>query len=43
MNDSRIPNHTPVLDTNIVEALVNLTDLFNTLIKGCLGSKVKNM
>jgi len=38
----RVPNHAPVFDTDIVEALVDLTDLLNTLVKGLLGPVRRN-
>ncbi len=40
-NCSRIPNHAPVLDSNLIELLVDFSDFLNTLRKTFLRSGIK--
>ena len=38
----RVPDHAPVLDTDLLEALVDLAELLYTLIKRVLGTAHEN-
>jgi hypothetical protein len=35
----RVPDHAPVLDADLIEALVDVGNLLNTLVKGLLCTK----
>lgn len=39
LDEIRVPDHRAVLDTDLVEHLVDLGDLLNTLVKGLLGTE----
>ena len=36
---SRVPNHAPVLDTDIIKVFINEADLLDTLVESFLGPK----
>ena len=38
LHEVAVPDHAPVLDTDLVEGLVDLADLLDTLVQGFLGT-----
>lgn len=34
----RVPDHAPIFDTNVLEGIVNITQLLNALVQTLLGA-----
>lgn len=43
VNGSRVPDHAPILDANIVEGLVDCAQLLHTLVEGLLSPTSRNI